>query len=254
MYNDIHKFKLFCTTCSLHYENEDLDKRKKDNIEMQEISKSGEMPASKIVKEESGGKSKQKPILIEDGKEHVVFKPSHIKDMSTPQYAKLAFNLTQQKKGTPQFKTILKERQLEFTEHVKTTQEVIKEQTKEYIEFDEMNEEERKAHLRSIMAKVSARLQEKGKQQATAANVFSDALTKLGKKTPLQRDDTTISVESIASLWRAKTKKSDSCIIPISVDKFKRMQKKTKEEKSEVSAFNYCSHKFSIIINMYVKI
>ena len=230
------KAKIMYACIMYNDENGELDKR--NNIEMKEVSRSWEATASKNVKEESGDKNKQKPTLIEDGKEHVVFKPSHIKDMSTPQSAKLEVNLAQQKKATPQFKAILKERQLEFKEHIKTTQEVIKEQTKEYVEFDEMDEEERKAHLRSIMAKVSARLQEKGKQQATAANVFSDALTKLGKKTPLQRDDTTTSIESIASLWRAKSKKFDSCIVPISVDKFKKMQKKTKEEKPEVSGFN----------------
>ena len=199
------------------------------------------------VSAEFGDEKKPRDVfqasLTGDGEEHAVYKPGGITNNSTPQFAKLVFNLMQQRdqeKGTPLFKANLKERQLEFKEHIKTTQEVIKEQTKEYVEFDEMDEEERKAHLRSIMAKVSARLQEKGKQQATAANVFSDALTKLGKKTPLQRDDTT-SIESMASSWRAKAKKSKPAINPyvvaMSVNKFKNIKKVVEEEKQQVSVF-----------------
>ena len=226
--------------------------------------------ASKAVKQEQdniAGKvstefaDKKKPSyvfqesLTEDGEEHAVFKPGGITNNSTPQFAKLVFNLMQQRdqqKGASSFKTNLKERQLDFKEHIKTTQEVIKEQTKEYVEFDEMDEEERKAHLRSIMAKVSARLQEKGKQQATAANVFSDALTKLGKKTPLQRDDTTTSVESMASSWYAKTKKSKTSanpyVVAMSVSKFKNMKKVVEEEeKEQVSVFNDLTMAISIL-------
>ena len=154
-----------------------------------------------------------KSLFLSEGDEHRVYKPGSISNDQTPgtRFANVIDAALAQKAATPTSTShtgsSLKERQVEFDLHIKTTQEVVKEQTEEFINSDEATQE--KLTLREVTKRVTERM-----KKPRMASVVGEAMVKLGSGLPSESldpnlnpstsSDISYSPSSVARLWRTK--------------------------------------------------
>ena len=179
-----------------------LEKNKSDEEQQEEF----ELPSQKHSTLDSEGRPrrldfrqrkrrKRVQSIFLDNEEHMVYKPTTGKTPTTPKFANLVFNLMAQQQSaeatapspTPSnIGSSLKDRREQFEWSIKTTQEVVKQETEELNKVDELHRE--KKTLRAVTRKLTERMKEE--KTPKMANLVGEVM-KIASSAPTSFDEDT---------------------------------------------------------------
>ena len=197
------------------------NEQQRDEFELEQIPTEGENDVKfrrpeRLNLRERKKRRGVKSLFLSEGEQHMVYKPGNDQTPGT-RFVNVIDAALAQKAATPtptsHTGSSLKERQMEFDLHIKTTQEVVKEQTEEFINSDEATQE--KLTLRDVTKRVTERM-----KKPRMASVVGEAMVKLGSGPPSESlgphlkpstsSDISYSPSSVAKLWHTKACKRKS--------------------------------------------